>query len=154
MKRNLIFLLSAGLIIILASSCRKYVDAPYTPALTGKWYLQSAERYDSYKWQTINTGYESGTFIFKANGDLSYSDALGSLRGSWSMYPVTNGYYDGYGQYREGYHNVFSLLLYESGNNNPAANWIFDDNNYNGGGSFKAVYTEENYTYTYNFVRE
>ena len=154
MKRNLLLVLSAGLLILFASSCRKYVDTPYTPPLTGSWYLQHAARYDGYKWQTINTGYESGTFNFRANGDVSYADAIGALRGSWSMYPVTDGYYDGYGHYTEGYHDVFSLVLYETGNNNAAASWIFDDNNYNGGGSFKAVYTSGNYTYEYNFVRE
>jgi len=154
MKRNLLLVLSAGLLITLASSCRKYVEAPYVQPLTGRWYLQSAERYDSYKWQTLSTGYESGTFIFKANGDVAYTDALGSLYGNWSMYPETDGYYDGYGHYQQGYHAVFSLLLYEPGNNNPAANWVFDDNDYNGGSSFKAVYTSGNYTYEYNFVRE
>jgi len=154
MKRNLLLVLSAGLIMLLASSCRKYVDAPYVPALTGRWYLQSAERYDAYKWQTFSTGYESGTFVFKSNGDLSYSDALGALHGSWNMYPVTDGYYDGNGHYREGYHNVFSIQLYEAGNGNPAADWVFDDNDYNGGTSFKAVYTTGSYTYAYNFVRE
>ncbi len=154
MKRNLLLFLSAGLIIMLASSCTKYVDTPYVAPLTGKWYLQGVERYDGYKWQGISTGYENGTFVFYANGNVSYSDALGSLRGSWSMYPVTDGYYDGYGHYREGYHNVFSLLMYESGNNNPAADWVFDDNDYNGGGSFKAVFTSGSYTYEYTFVRE
>ena len=154
MKRNLLLALSAGFIILLASSCSKYVDRPYVQALTGRWYLQSAERYDAYKWQPISTGYENGTFIFNANGNVSYSDALGSLRGSWSMYPVTDGYYDWYGRYTQGYHNVFSLQLYEAGNNNPAADWVFDDNNYDGDSSFKAVYTSGNYTYEYNFVRE
>ena len=154
MKRNLLLVLSAGLITMLASSCHKYVVAPEMPVLTGSWYLQSAERYDSYKWQTISTGYESGTFVFKANGDVSYNDGLGLLRGSWSMYPVSDGYYDGSGHYREGYHTVFSMLLYEPNNSNPAANWVFDDTDYNGGGSFKAVYTQGNYTYEYSFVRE
>ncbi|HTE12920.1 MAG TPA: hypothetical protein VK645_18195 [Chitinophagaceae bacterium] len=55
------------------------------------------------------------------------------MRGSWNIYPVTDGYYDGHGRYKEGYHSVFSLVLYESSNSNPAANWIFDDNDYNGG---------------------
>lgn len=139
---------------MFASSCHKYVDAPYAQPLTGRWYLQGVERYDSYRWQTVTTGYENGTFIFRAGGDVSYNDAIGSLRGSWSMYPVTDGYYDGYGHYREGYHNEFSLVLYEAGNNSPAASWIFDDNDYNGGSSFKAVYTTGNYTYEYSFVRE
>ena len=85
---------------------------------------------------------------------ISYSDELGSLRGSWSMYPVTDGYYDGYGHYKEGYHNEFSLQLYEPGNGNPAGSWLFDDNDYNGGSSFKAVYTSGRYTYEYTFVRE
>jgi len=154
MKRHLLFILAAGLLITLASSCHKYTDAPGIPPLTGRWYLQNVARYDSYKWQTISTGYEEGTFVFKANGDVVYSDALGVLRGSWSMYPVTDGYYDGMGRYREGYHSVFSLILYEGGNSNPAANWLFDDNNFDGSNSFKAVYTQGNYTYEYSFVRE
>jgi hypothetical protein len=154
MKRKLLPLLLAGTVIMLAASCTKYVQTPDIPPLTGYWYLQSAERYDSYKWQTISTGYESGTFLFKANGDVLYKDAIGSLHGSWSMYPVTDGYYDGYGHYTEGYHNVFSLRLYEAGNNSPASNWVFDDNSYDGGSSFRAVYTSGNYTYEYTFVRE
>ena len=154
MKRNLLIVLVAGLILTLASSCTKYVITPNTPALNGRWYLQSVQRYDSYKWQAINTGYESGTFIFNANGDVSYSDALGVLRGSWSMYPVTDGYYDGNGHYTQGYHSVFSLRLYEANNSTPAAAWVFDDNDYNGGNRFKAVYTSGNDTYEYDFVRE
>ena len=154
MKRNLLLSIFAAGILITASSCRKYVIEPVVPALSGRWYLQAVERYDSYKWQTIITGYESGTFIFKANGDVYYSDGLGSLRGSWNMYPVTDGYYDGSGHYREGYHTVFSLNLYEAGNNSPAANWVFEDNDFNGGDRFKAVYTKGSYTYEYNFVRE
>lgn len=154
MKRNLLLFLLAGTLLVLASSCSKYVVVPDGPPLTGRWYLQSAARYDGYKWQTISTGYESGTFIFNANGSLVYGDAIGTLHGSWSMYPVTDGYYDGYGHYTEGYHNVFSLRLYEAGNSNPAADWIFDDNNYNGGSVFKAVYTSGNFTYQYNFARE
>ncbi len=154
MKRNLLLVLFAGTFILFASSCRKYVSAPDTPALTGYWYLQSAQRYDGYKWQTINTGYESGSFVFKANGDVGYSDALGTLKGTWNMYPVTDGYYDGYGHYKEGYHVVFSLRMYEPYNSTPAADWFFDDNDYNGGSSFRAVYTSGNYTYEYSFARE
>jgi hypothetical protein len=153
MKKNLL-MVAVAVIVIMASSCRKYVVTPGIPALNGRWYLQSAERYDSYKWQTISTGYESGTFIFKTNGDVSYSDALGSLHGSWNMYPVTDGYYDGNGHYSQGYHVVFSLRLYEPGNSNLAANWIFDDNSFNGGSSFKANYNSGNYTYEYTFARE
>lgn len=147
-------MLSAGLIITLASSCHKYVDVPNTPVLTGRWYLHNVARYDSYKWQNISTGYENGTFIFKANGDVIYSDNLGVLRGSWNMYPVTNGYYDWSGRYREGYHKAFSLVLYEGNTSNPAASWLFDDNDFDGGSSFKTVYTQGNYTYEYSFVRE
>ena len=154
MKKNLLFVFFAAAVMVLASSCHKYVVAPDVPVLTGHWYLQSAERYDGYKWQTINTSYESGSFIFKANGDVGYSDALGSLQGSWSMYPVTDGYYDGYGHYKEGYHLVFSLRMYEPYNSTPAIDWFFDDNDYNGGSGFRAVYTSGNYTYQYNFARE
>ncbi|MEO5681990.1 MAG: hypothetical protein ABIQ88_05070 [Chitinophagaceae bacterium] len=154
MKKNLLLFFLAGCIITLVPSCTKYVDTPGIPPLTGRWYLQSAARYDSYKWQPVNTGYESGTFNFKANGDVTYGDALGSLRGSWSMYPVTNGFYDGNGHYAEGYHVVFSLRLYEASNSSPAASWTFDDNDYDGGNSFRAAYTNGSYTYEYSFVRE
>ena len=154
MKRNLLFILSTALIVMFASSCKKFVDVSYTPVLSGRWYLQSVERYDAYKWQSVSTGYENGTFVFKSNGNVSYSDAIGSLYGSWSMYPVTDGYYDGYGRYQQGYHNVFSLTLYEDGNSNPAGTWRFDENDYNGGSSFKAVYTQGGYTYEYTFVRD
>lgn len=146
--------LSAGFIILFAASCHKYVDTPGVAPLTGRWYLQSVSRYDSYKWQTISTGYESGSFIFKTNGDVVFSDALGVLRGNWNMYSATDGYYDNNGHYRVGYHSVFSLVLYEGNNSNPAANWLFDDNDFDGGSGFKAVYTQGNYTYEYNFVRE
>jgi hypothetical protein len=154
MKRTLHYFLLAGLVLFLASSCRKYVVTPDVPALSGRWYLLNAERYDGYQWQAISTGYESGTFFFKANGDLSYNDAIGPLHGSWNMYPVTSGYYDRHGRYQEGYHVVFSMALYESGNDNPAADWVFDDSDYNGGGTFTASYTSGNYTYSYTFARE
>jgi hypothetical protein len=154
MKKNLLLFLFAGFLLFFASSCRKYVVTPDIPALTGRWYLQSAARYDSYKWQTISTGYESGSFVFKGNGDVAYSDAIGPLYGSWSMYPVTDGYYDGNGHYTEGYHVVFSLRLYEAGNNTPAANWTFAANDFNGGNSFRATYTSGNNTYEYTFARE
>jgi len=49
---------------------------------------------------------------------------------------------------------VFSLRLYEPGNSNPAVNWTFDDNDYNGGNLFNAVYTSGNITYEYTFARE
>ncbi len=154
MKRTLLFILSAIMIITLASSCHKYVDTPGFPPLTGRWYLQNTARYDSYRWQNISTGYENGTFIFKANGDVTYTDDLGILRGSWNMYPVSDGYYDGFGHYREGYHTEFSLVLYEGNNNHPAASWSFDDCNYDGSNNFKAVYTQGSFTYEYSFVRE
>ena len=154
MKRTLLLIFTLASIMLLAASCRRYVDVPVTPPLTGNWFLQSAERYDGYKWQTINTGYESGTFYFKANGDVLYRDAIGDLRGSWSMYPVTDGYYDGYGHYKEGYHVVFSLRMYEPYNSTPATDWFFEDNDYNGGAGFRAVYTSGSYTYQYNFARE
>ena len=154
MKRNLLLVLSAVFILLFAASCRKYTEAPGIPPLTGRWYLQSAARYDAYKWQTISTGYESGTFVFKANGDVVFSDAPGVVRGSWNMYPATDGYYDNNGHYRTGYHSIFSLVLYEGNNSNPVASWLFDDNDFDGGSAFKAVYTQGNYTYEYNFVRE
>ena len=153
MKRNLLFIAMAS-IVLLMSSCSKYVIVPDTPPLAGQWYLQSAERFDSYKWQTVNTGYENGTFTFHSNGDVSYIDALGSLYGTWNMYPLTSGYYDWNGYYQENYHTVFSLRLYENNNSNPALNLLFDDNNYNGGNSFKAIYTTGNYRYEYTFIRE
>jgi hypothetical protein len=153
MKKNLLFVMIAG-IALFASSCHKYVVEPDIPVLTGRWYLQSTIRYDSHKWQSFTTGYENGSFTFHSNGDISYTDELGSLYGVWNMYPATNGYYDGNGNYREGYHVVFSLRLYEGNNSNPAVNWIFDDNDFNGRSSFKAIYTTNNYTYEYTFARE
>jgi hypothetical protein len=153
MKKNLLVVLMAG-IVLITSSCRKLIVAPETPPLTGNWYLQSAQRYDSYKWQTISTGYESGSFTFHSNGDVSYTDALGSLYGVWDMYPVTGGYYDSNGYYQEGYHAVFTMRLYEGNNSNPAVNWLFDDNNFSGGNRFTAIYTTSDYRYQYTFVRE
>jgi hypothetical protein len=153
MKKNLLLLMMAGL-VVLATSCHKYVVEPNVPALTGTWYLQNAARYDAYKWQGIHTGYESGSFTFYSNGDAVYTDALGSLSGVWDMYPVTDGYYDWNGHYREGYHVVFALRLYEGNNSSPAVNWLFDDNDFNGGGRFRATYTTNNFTYEYTFARE
>ncbi|HTL09066.1 MAG TPA: hypothetical protein VL307_12430 [Chitinophagaceae bacterium] len=154
MKRNLLLFTMTGFLMLLLSSCYKTVDAPGAPALNGRWYLQNAARYDGYKWQNIQTGYEDGTFIFKGNGDLVYTDAIGVLHGSWQLYGENGGYYDNVGIYRHGYHSVFSILLFEGNNNNAAADWIFDDNDYAGGNRFSAVYTAGNYTYEYSFVRE
>ena len=154
MKKNLRYFLFASLLMIAFSSCRKYVVEPDMPGLSGHWYLQHAARFDGYKWQTIETGYENGSFVFSADGYLSYKDVLGSLKGNWTMRPVTSGYYDDNGRYTEGYHVVFSMQLYEPGNGNPAADWIFDDNDFNGGNVFKAVYTSGNKTYEYTFARE
>lgn len=153
MKRNLLLVLVSGFILIAASSCSKIVIVPETAPLSGEWYLQSAERFDSYKWETINTGYESGIFKFHSNGDVSYSDALGELYGNWNMYPETSAYYDWNGNYRVDYHTIFTMSLFEAGNNTPASSWSFDDNNYNGSNRFKAIYTTNNYRYEYTFVR-
>lgn len=154
MKRMLLPVLLAGSFMLLLSSCQKFVVKPSVPALSGNWYLQDASRYDSYKWQHITTGYENGTFSFRGNGDVSYRDALGTLRGNWSMYSRNDSYYDGNGRYTNGYHVMFSLQLYEAGNGNPAADWLFDDNDYDGGNVFRATYTSGNYTYEYTFARE
>jgi len=153
MKRNLLLFLLAASVIMLASSCRKFVVTSGTP-LSGTWYLESVSRYDGYRWQTISTGYESGTFYFKSNGNISYHDALGDLYGSWNLYPVTSAYYDGYGHYTEGYHQVLALSLYEAGNQHPAADWLFEDCDFNGGNSFAAAYTSGGFTYEFHFVRE
>ncbi len=154
MKRHLLYCLFAALFIVAASSCQKYVDQPAPSPLAGHWYLQNAARYDSYKWQTVETGYENGIFTFRSNGDLLYNDALGELRGTWSMHPANGGYYDENGRYAEGYHVLFSMRLYEAGNTNAAADWMFDDNNYNGGNTFKAIYNAGNTTYEYQFAKE
>jgi hypothetical protein len=154
MKRNLLIGLLVG-VTIFATSCNKFVvdvDVDVNPALSGKWYLQNAARYDGHQWQTITTGYESGTFSFYSNGDVAYGDALGSLHGRWDMYPVTSGYYDGNGNYVEGYHSIFTLKLYDG--SYPEVDWKFDDNNYKGGSRFKANYVSGGYQYEYTFVRE
>ncbi len=153
MKRNLLFILVIG-ISLLATSCRKFIVTTGTPPLTGRWYLQSAERYDGFKWQTVNTGYENGTFVFYSNGNVDYSDALGNLQGTWNMYPVSDGYYDSYGNYRQELHNVFSMQLYNGAAHSPEINWVFDDASYNGGPVFKAIYSTGNYHYEFTFARE
>lgn len=137
----------------MAASCRKYVASPGLPKLTGKWYLQRADRYDYYNWQQIYTGYENGSFTFYANGDASYADVLGVLYGNWDMYPVSEGYYDGHGNYHQGYHNVFRVTMYD-GYHQPEINWQFDDAGFNGGGAFTATYYTTNYQYVYSFLRE
>jgi len=154
MKRILLASLLIG-VTLLATSCKKFlvdVDVNIKPALTGRWYLQDAARYDGYRWQTIATGYESGTFTFYSNGDVDYIDGYGSLHGRWDMYPVTSGYYDGYGHYSEGSHSVFTIRLYDGGV--QELNWSFDDNSYQGGNRFKATYYSSGYQYQYTFVRQ
>jgi hypothetical protein len=153
MKRNLLLTLIVGL-TFMASSCRKFIVTTGAAPLTGRWYLQSAERYDGYKWQPVNTGYESGTFIFYANGDLDYTDALGNLHGNWNMYTANDGYYDSYGNYHDGYRKVFSLQLYNGGGHIPEIDWLFDNSDYTGAGVFNATYMSNGYHYEYTFVRE
>jgi len=153
MKRSLLLFLVVGF-TLMASSCRKFIVTTGIPPLNGRWYLQSAERYDGYKWQTVNTGYENGTFIFYSNGDLDYSDALGNLHGSWNMYPANDGYYDSYGNYHNGQRNVFSLQLYNGGSHVPEIDWQFDNSDYTGAGVFKATYFSNGNHYEYSFARE
>jgi hypothetical protein len=154
MKRILLATLLIG-VTLFSTSCKKFlvdVDVNVKPALTGKWYLQDAARYDGYRWQGITTGYEGGTFSFYSNGDVTYIDSYGSLRGRWEMYSATSGYYDGNGHYSEGYHSIFNLRLYDG--SIQEVNWSFDDNNFQGGNRFKATYYDAGYQYQYTFVRE
>jgi hypothetical protein len=85
---------------------------------------------------------------------LDYSDALGNLHGSWSMYPAYDGYYDNFGVYHDGLRNVFSLQLYNGAGHVPEIDWLFDNADYTGAGVFRATYISNGYHYEYTFVRE
>lgn len=101
----------AMVVLIAASfaSCIKTVEVPQQPAsnpLTGSWIITDAAEDLGNGWYSFDPGID-GVFTFYGNGAAEYDDGYSFLQGTWNTYTETGSYYDQYGNYYTGTHQVF-----------------------------------------------
>lgn len=147
MKRNLLALI---MVPVLLTGCTKVLTQE--DRLVGAWQLLYAEKDGFFKTTTINTGYENGTFYFYDNGQAEFDDGFTLMRGNWELRWVKDGYYDAYGQYQTGSHQVFRLQLVNF-QENRVLDWVFDDSGFRSRNQFGASYQSSAFTYRFVFGR-
>ncbi|WP_153797630.1 hypothetical protein [Foetidibacter luteolus] len=149
-------LVRLSLIIIAAvslSGCYKRRDEVIIPQhpLVGSWVLTDAAEGNSYGWQSIYTGLETGVFDFYGNGAARYTDEHVTLQGTWSTTTVTGGYYDEYGNYYNDVHEAMQVNLYDN-YTHSSIDLYFDDVSFRNS-RFVATYYNNNYIERYWFSR-
>lgn len=141
--------------IFLASCTKTVIDGGYPPPppqnpIEGSWILTDAAEYNGNGWYGFSTGLENGVFYFHGNGHATYSDNLGTLSGEWFMQTTTGNYYDQYGIYYYGRHEMLEMHL--SDNSGSAIDLAFDYVNFSGN-RFIATFYNGKYIERYYFSR-
>src|SRR5687768_10095930 len=151
MKKNLPLLLTLTLIVILSSSCRKFLFNPEN-RIEGQWKLKFVERRHVLRWSDVTNRYESGVFIFDNDGAAFYEDANGVMNGTWVLRERRDGYYDENGNYQSDTRMSLTLDLYNF-QDNRVLNLDFDNVRFKGRNQFLAEYSTPTYLYRYDFRR-
>jgi hypothetical protein len=90
----------------LLASCEKWVpDNNNYSRITGTWQLVAVDRLYSHGSEPVYSEYENGTFSFRSNESVEYSDYKGRMTGSWRLVNRSDGYY--------GPTNSLELRLYD-----------------------------------------
>jgi hypothetical protein len=129
MKKNLLTALLFATLFF--TSCSKSLE----DRIIGSWKLESAWRKVFLGRDYFQTGYESGLFTFKENGDAAYISSTDTLNGYWRSDRYSNSYYNnGTDQWetRSLKYLRISLINFQQ---NRRLEWEFDDfsfrNNWN-----------------------
>jgi len=134
MRKSLLLLMLAAPFIF--SSCSKSLE----DRLVGSWQLQTAWRQQFLGRDYFTTGYESGIFTFKDNGEASYVSATDTLTGYWRSDRYSNSYYNSNGDWetRSMKYLRLSLVNFQQ---NKRLEWDFDDFNFRNG--WKTIRAEQ-----------
>jgi len=145
------YLLTLIFCSVLFTNCKKWYPEN---RIEGTWKLVEVQKRKLLSNDIYLTGYESGSFVFNANGNASYTDAAGVLTGTWSMHRSDDGYYGSDGNWHGDRKTIFIVHV-----NNFAANrvidWYFDNIDFRGSGDKLFAYIDRgSYTYRYDFRRQ
>src|SRR5829696_4214446 len=143
-----LFLLVPALIL---ASCQKWVPDSNSNRIVGNWQIVSVERQGSFGSEPVYTGYENGVFYFNNNGNAQYSDNIGQMNGSWQLMQRQDGYYDYYGNWRNGPSTSLELRVYDY-YNDYAIEWEFYAIEFTSSGNRLVGYMNRyGYDYRYEF---
>jgi len=151
MKKSLLFALLG--MVLLVSSCTKYVDIEPGNSIVGSWQLLYVDKQDNFGTSTVYTGYEPGIFHFYGNGQAVYDDGYELMKGNWTSRQVSNGYYDNHGTYHSGVYQIFDLYL-TNYSGTRVINWKFDESWFSNSSRFNAMYYGVNADFKYVFGRK
>jgi hypothetical protein len=150
---SIVRLTLALLVAASVASCVKTVDVPQTPAaapVTGSWIITDAAENDGTGWYSFNPGID-GVFTFYNNGGAQYDDGYTIMQGNWNSYTQTGGYYDAYGNYYTGAHQVFEVQA--SSNGGGSLNLYLDDISFLNRNAFIGTYYNGKGIEKYTFSR-
>ena len=143
-------ILVSGLFFL--TSCSKWFYPE--DKMLGTWKLTEAERKRAFNTENIQTGYESGVFVFNENGTASYTDAIGILTGNWLLKRVNYTTSNSSGQATTDTNTILSLKIYDFPSNR-FIDWQFDEIDFkNSGKKLLATIKGANYEYRYWFVKQ
>ncbi|SJZ96605.1 hypothetical protein [Sediminibacterium ginsengisoli] len=138
MKRTLL-ISSLLLVLVSFTACKKYVSVPSPGALSGSWIVTETKESNGYGWRYFNSGLENGVFDFYSNGSAKYDDGYNRMNGTWLIRSVVGGYYDQYGDYYNGRHDMFEIHVYDR-YTGSSVDLFFDDVVYTGNRLIATLY--------------
>lgn len=140
--KSKIYLLILIAIPLITFSCKKWRPEN---RIVGSWRLFEMEKKRLFSNDRVITGYESGVFIFNENFTATYTDASGTLTGTWDM-RNRNG--------ADGGRTVFIVHLYDF-SRNIVLDWYFDDVHFRDSGDKLFAFIDgRSYTYRYDFRKQ
>jgi hypothetical protein len=148
MKKPLLFFLLATFIFF--SSCSK---SWMEDRLEGSWRLKTAEKTNFINWNSFDTGYENGSFVFQENGTALFTGNQLAMNGDWVIRKVRDNYNSSDGGKDQNIRMALSIHLIDF-NAQQSLNLVFDKMHYKSKNRFFAEYESSGYRYRYEFVRD
>ena len=137
---------SASLLISLLffSGCSKDILKSYDERIIGDWQITEVNRV-GFGGNTDNLPFKDGTFTFKRDGSLTYTNSTGAVyKGSWE---IVKKWYD-----EEDVRRSLQITAVDFTNQNFLSEY-YDDMNFTGTNHFKANIIKNFHTYVTHFRR-
>jgi hypothetical protein len=149
--KSKLYLLSFTLLVLVFTSCKKWRAEN---RIIGTWRLVEVEKKRLFSNENLQTGYESGLFVFNENGSATFTDAAGVMSGTWSMRRLNDGFYDSDNNWHSDGRTVFIVHLYDF-SANRVIDWYFDRIDFRWSAQKLFAYADGSaYTYRYDFRKQ
>jgi hypothetical protein len=145
-----LYSISFLVLVVTFSSCKKWLPEN---RIEGSWQLTELQKRRPFSNENIATEYRNGTFTFLEDRTARYSDANGTMQGSWEIRSTSHTYTDSDGNRQSETKNILWIRLYDF-SRNRVVDWYFDRFDFrNSGQRLFAFMDGSGYDYRYCFSK-